>query len=113
MKRWRWRVVLEHNVESKWTGIKDAFCETAKEVLGYRTKKGKSWISSDSWKGNEERRQLKRKALGQSRKELEQGCKRIIVRKIRKLREGERGTRENGLMVSHKRRKMLLISLGR
>ena len=57
-------VVLESKVEIKWTGIKNAFCETAKEVLGYRTKRGKSWISSDSWKGIEESRQLRRRVLG-------------------------------------------------
>ena len=100
MRRWRWRVVLEHNVESKWTGIKDAFCETAKEVLGYRTKKGKSWISSDSWKGNEERRQLKRKVPGikseRIRARLQKDC-RQKDQEVKRRRKRDKREWANGI----------------
>ena len=33
-------------------------------MLGYRTRKNKSWISPESWKGIEERKQLKQKSAG-------------------------------------------------
>ena len=57
-------VARENVVEKKWKKIKDTYCETAKDVLGYRTRKNKSWISPESWKGVEERKQLKQKLVG-------------------------------------------------
>ena len=38
-------VAGDNEVEKKWKKIKDTYCETAKDVLGYRTRKNKSWIS--------------------------------------------------------------------
>ena len=35
-------VARENEVEKKWKKIKDTYCETAKDVLGYRTRKNKS-----------------------------------------------------------------------
>ena len=57
-------VARENVVEKKWKKIKDTYCETAKDVLGYRTRKNKSWISPESWKGVGERKQLKQKLVG-------------------------------------------------
>ena len=57
-------VARENEVEKKWKEIKDTYCKTAKDVLGYRTRKNKSWISPESWKGIEERKQLKQKSAG-------------------------------------------------
>ena len=59
-------VARENEVEKKWKKIKATYCETAKDVLGYRTKKNKnnSWISPESWKGVEERKQLMKKLAG-------------------------------------------------
>ena len=57
-------VVHKNEVEKKWKKIKATYCETAKDVLGYRTRKNKSWISPESWKGVEERKQLKKKLAG-------------------------------------------------
>ena len=48
-------VARENEVEKKWKKIKATYCETAKDVLGCRTRKNKSWISPESWKGVEER----------------------------------------------------------
>ena len=57
-------VARENEVEKKWEKIKDTYCETAKDALGHRTRKNKSWISPESWKGIEERKQLKQKSAG-------------------------------------------------
>ena len=57
-------VVRKNEAEKKWKKIKATYCETAKDVLEYRTRKNKSWISPESWKGVEERKQLKKKLAG-------------------------------------------------
>lgn len=53
-------VVRENEVGKKWKKIR----ETARDVLGYRTRKSRGWISPESWKGIEERKQLKQKSVG-------------------------------------------------
>ena len=40
---------------------KNAYTETAMNVLGRRKKKCQSWISTESWRKIEEKRKLKRK----------------------------------------------------
>ena len=57
-------VVGENKVEEKWKKIRESYCETARDVLGYRARKRKGWISPESWKGIEERKQLKQKSVG-------------------------------------------------
>ena len=57
-------VARENEVEKKWKKIKHTYCETAEDVLGYRTRKKKSWISPECWKGIEERKRLKQKLAG-------------------------------------------------
>ena len=49
-------VAHENEVERKCKKIRDTYCETVRDVLGYRARKGKSWISSENWKGIEERK---------------------------------------------------------
>ena len=46
-------VAHENEVEKKWKKIKETYGKTAKDVLGFRKRKSKSW------KEVEERRQLK------------------------------------------------------
>ena len=50
---------LEDIVEKKWHKVEKAFNETAKEVLGYKKKGQKPWISKESWELVEERGRLK------------------------------------------------------
>ena len=57
-------VVGENEVEEKWKKIRGSYCETARDVLGYRARKSKGWISPESWKDIEERKQLKQKSVG-------------------------------------------------
>ena len=47
-------------VENQWQAFETAYKETAKEVLGYKGKGQKPWISRNSWDLVEERRLLKR-----------------------------------------------------
>ena len=40
----------EQDIETRWTNIKESYKKTAEEVLGYRKKQSKPWISAASWK---------------------------------------------------------------
>ena len=51
----------EQDIETRWTNIKESCKETAEEVLGYRKKEIKSWISATSWKKIDDRRFCKAK----------------------------------------------------
>lgn len=45
-------VVCENEVGKKWKKIR----EIVRDVLGYRIRKSRGWISFESWKGIEERK---------------------------------------------------------
>ena len=51
----------EQDIETRWTNIKESYKKTAEEVLGYRKKQSKPWISAASWKKINERRSCKAK----------------------------------------------------
>ena len=51
------------SVNTKWETIKKTYVETATNVLGYRRKKNKEWITAGTWQKIEERKQLKAKIL--------------------------------------------------
>ena len=49
----------DEEVEKQWQDFEDAYKETAHEVLGYKKKGQKPWISKESWELVEERKRLK------------------------------------------------------
>ena len=49
----------DKEVEKQWQDFEDAYKETAQEVLGYKKKGQKPWISKESWELVEERKRLK------------------------------------------------------
>ena len=51
----------DENRQEDEVAREDTYCETAKDVLGYRARKNKSGISPESWKGVEGRKQFKQK----------------------------------------------------
>ena len=51
----------EPDIETRWANIKESHKKTAEEVLGYRKKQSKPWISATSWKKIDERRFCKAK----------------------------------------------------
>ena len=56
------RLTLEdEEVEQKWNKIKEMMEETSKEILGYKRKNKKPWISEETWKIIEERKKLKQR----------------------------------------------------
>ena len=40
----------EPDIETRWANIEESYKKTPEEVLGYRKKQRKSWISATSWK---------------------------------------------------------------
>ena len=48
-------------VHQKWTTFKSSFQETAEEVLGWKEKSNKPWISHNSWTAIDDRKKLKHK----------------------------------------------------
>ena len=51
----------EDEVENTWKRIKDNYNQTAEEVLGYRKRDRKDWISDQTWTKIEERKKIKTK----------------------------------------------------
>ena len=49
------------DLENDWTKIKETYQKTAEKVLGFRSRSNKPWISAESWKEIDNRRELKRK----------------------------------------------------
>ena len=49
------------DLENDWKKIKETYQKTAEKVLGFRSRSNKPWISAESWKEIDNRRELKRK----------------------------------------------------
>jgi hypothetical protein len=47
-------------IQDVWQHCKDAFLETSKQVLGYKSSKKKEWMSQDTWNKIKERRELEK-----------------------------------------------------
>ena len=48
-------------MERRWKNLKEAYNETAEKVLGFQKRKNKPWISLESWKKVDERKELRKK----------------------------------------------------
>ena len=49
------------DVENDWKTIKQTYQKTAEKVLGFQSRSNRPWISAESWKKIDDRRELKRK----------------------------------------------------
>ena len=92
-------MVGENKVEEKWKKIRESYCETARDVLGYRARKRKGWISPESWKGIEERKQLKQMSVGtrleRVRLKLQKDYRKKDMEVKRRLRKDKRAWANN------------------
>ena len=61
----------ESTVEGKWKSIITVYQETAEEVIGYKKKKSKPWISKETWDKIEERKKIKVDLMGAQTPERE------------------------------------------
>ena len=49
------------DLKNDWKKIKETYQKTAEKVLGFRSRSNKPWISAESWKEIDNRRELERK----------------------------------------------------
>jgi len=54
----------EDHVERKSEILKKAYAKTVKEVLGYKKKKNKPWMSQETWALVDQRKVIKQKFIG-------------------------------------------------
>ena len=50
-------------VEESWSEMKEAYIKTAENIIGFRQKKDKKWLSETTWKRIDERRKIKENIL--------------------------------------------------
>ena len=50
------------DMENDWNKIKKTYQKTAEKVPGFQSRSNKPWISAESWKKIDDRREFKRKA---------------------------------------------------
>ena len=81
-------------VEGKWNQIKDVYCNTANNTLGYLMSTDMTCISYDTWRRNEERKTMKSKIFNskskriQDRLQLECSIKdKVIIKALGTTRE--------------------------
>jgi hypothetical protein len=56
--------VEDDSIDNIWTEIKDSYCKTGEEVLGFRKKKkNKEWLTPETWRVIAERKVLKTKLM--------------------------------------------------
>ena len=74
-------------MEGKWNQIKDIYCNTAKNTLGYLRSTDKTLLSTDTWRRIEERKTIKSKILNtkskrnQERLQIEYSIKAKAIKK--------------------------------
>ncbi len=83
------------DIETKWEYIKTGYNETAKEVIGSRQRHSKPWISVQSWKLIEERRQLKIKKESAQSERLKEKWGTEYANKDREVKRSTRQDKRN------------------
>ena len=64
---------IDHpQVEGKGKQIKDVYCNTAKNTLGYLRSTVKTWLSTDTWRRIEERKPIKSKIINTMSKRIQE-----------------------------------------
>ncbi|KAL9979384.1 hypothetical protein ACROYT_G017038 [Oculina patagonica] len=77
----------DQDVDRMWQHCKNIFADTCKEVLGYRETTRKEWISENTWKGIEARREAKQKLNRETCMEKKRELQRVHKGKRREVRQ--------------------------
>lgn len=51
----------EEHIEMHWQKVKDTFTNASERVIGFRRQVHKEWITTDTWKPIDNRKELKKK----------------------------------------------------
>ena len=80
----------DHDATNKWDTIKKTYVEVATKVLGHKKKNYKEWLTQETWKKIEERKQLKIKMLSTKSTRLQQQVQKAYKGKDEEVKKSAR-----------------------
>ena len=80
----------DHDATNKWDTIKKTYVEVATKVLGHKKKNHKEWLTPETWKKIEERKQLKIKILSTKSARLQQQVQEAYKGKDKEVKKSAR-----------------------
>ena len=78
------------SINAKWETIKTTYVEAASNILGYRVRKNKEWITSGMWQKIRGRRQLKARKLSMKSPRLHEQAQRAYKAKDKEVKKSTR-----------------------
>ena len=82
---------IDHpQMKGKWNQIKDVYCNTAKNTIGYPRSTDKTWLSTDTWRGIKERKNIKSKILNTKSKRIQERLQLEYSIKDREIKKNAR-----------------------
>ena len=85
----------DHDATNKWDTIKKTYVEVATKVLGHKKKNHKEWLTPETWKKIEERKQLKIKMLSTKSARLQQQVQEAYKGKDKEVKKSARNDRRS------------------
>ena len=80
----------DHDATNKWDTIKKTYVDVATKVLGHKKKNHKEWLTPETWKKIEERKQLKIKMLSTKSARLQQQVQEAYKGKDKEVKKSAR-----------------------
>ena len=85
----------DHDATNKWDTIKKTYVEVATKVLGHKKKNHKEWLTPETWKNIEQRKQLKMKMLGAKSARLQQQVQKAYKGKDKEVKKSARNDKRS------------------
>ena len=85
------------NIELEWDLIKSNFTETAKKILGFKKKENKEWITENTIKRLEERKEIRKNMLNEKKESKQQELKVQYQKKDREVKKAARADKRQYL----------------
>ena len=85
----------DHDATYKWDTIKKTYVEVATKVLGHKKKNHKEWLTPETWKKIEERKQLKIKMLSTKSARLQQQVQEAYKGKDKEVKKSARNDKRS------------------
>ena len=87
----------DHDATNKWDTIKKTYVEVATKVLGHKKKNHKEWLTPETWKKIEERKQLKIKMLSTKSARLQQQVQEAYKGKDKEVKKSARNDKRSNV----------------
>ena len=85
----------DHDATNTWDTIKKTYVEVAAKVLGHKKKNHKEWLTPETWKKIEERKQLKIKMLSTKSARLQQQVQEAYKGKDKEVKKSARNEKRS------------------